>query len=325
MTCGGIKPELYESQVEAVTPVLTSLADAARSLVTSRASLARAAAAEGVAAVGVGTPVLAGPRPVLSTGDDRYRLVAGTYQGAFADYEACGCHVHVGVPGGDLAVAVVDHLRPWLPTLLALSANSPFHHGRDTGYASWRTIDQARFPGGGVPPRFGDFAGYERCLDQLVDCGVLVDERMTFWAARPSPRYATVEVRVADVAASPDGALLQAALVRGLVRAALDDLSHGREAPEVDGQLAMRRPVVGRPLRHPRARDRHDRQDVPSARPHPAGGPAAPGPPGAGGHRGRPGGRRAAASGAGRPAPPGNARPRPPVVSPPSSTSWRAC
>ncbi|WP_326948422.1 glutamate--cysteine ligase [Amycolatopsis sp. NBC_01307] len=235
---GGIKPELYESQVEAVTPVLTSLADAARSLVTSRAALARAAAAEGVAAVGVGTPVLAGPRPVLSTGDDRYRLVAGTYQGAFADYEACGCHVHVGVPGGDLAVAVVDHLRPWLPTLLALSANSPFHHGRDTGYASWRTIDQARFPGGGVPPRFGDFAGYERCLDQLVDCGVLVDERMTFWAARPSPRYATVEVRVADVAAAPDGALLQAALVRGLVRAALDDLSHGREAPEVDGQLA---------------------------------------------------------------------------------------
>ncbi len=235
---GGIKPELYESQVETVTPVLTSLADVARSLVTNRASLARAAAAEGVAAVGVGTPVLAGALPVLSTGDDRYRLVARTYQGAFADYEACGCHVHVGVPGGDLAVAVVDHLRPWLPTLLALSANSPFHHGRDTGYASWRTIDQARFPGGGVPPRFGDFAGYERCLDRLVDCGVLIDARMTFWAARPSPRYATVEVRVADVAAAPDGALLQAALVRGLVRAALDDLSRGREAPEVDGQLA---------------------------------------------------------------------------------------
>ncbi|WP_328457169.1 carboxylate-amine ligase [Amycolatopsis sp. NBC_00438] len=233
----GIKPELYESQVEAVTPVLTSLAGVARELVTNRASLARAAAAEGVAAVGVGTPVLAGPRPELS-GGDRYRLVARTYQGSFADYEACGCHVHVGVPGDDLAVAVVDHLRPWLPTLLALSANSPFHHGRDTGYASWRTIDQARFPGGGIPPRFGDFAGYRRCLDRLVDCGVLIDERMTFWAARPSPRYPTVEVRVADVAASPDGALLQAALVRGLVRAALDDLGRGREAPDVDGQLA---------------------------------------------------------------------------------------
>lgn len=233
---GVIKPELYESQVEAVTPVLTSLADVARALVVNRTSLARAAAAEGVAAVGVGTPVLAGPRPELS-GGDRYRLVARTYQGTFADYEACGCHVHVGVPGDDLAVAVVDHLRPWLPTLLALSANSPFHHGRDTGYASWRTIDQARFPGGGVPPRFGDSAGYRRCLDRLVDCGVLIDERMTFWAARPSPRYATVEVRVADVAASPDGALLQAALVRGLVRAALDDLSLGREAPEADDQI----------------------------------------------------------------------------------------
>jgi carboxylate-amine ligase len=234
----GIKPELYESQVEAVTPVLTSLVDVARALVANRASLARAAGEEGVAAVGVGTPVLAGPLPELSGGDDRYRLVARTYRGTFADYEACGCHVHVGVPGGDLAVAVVDHLRPWLPTLLALSANSPVHHGLDTGYASWRTIDQARFPGGGIPPRFGDFAGYVRCLDQLVDCGVLIDERMTFWAARPSPRYPTVEVRVADVAASPDGALLQAALVRGLVRAALDDLGHGREAPAADGQIA---------------------------------------------------------------------------------------
>ncbi len=234
---GGLEPELYQSQVEATTGVLTDLRDVGRALTAHRRALADAARVEGALVVPVGTPPLAGERPRLTDGP-RYRAIGDTFRGVLADYETCGCHVHVGVPDRALAVAVVDHLRRWLPTLLALSGNSAIHHGRHTGYQSWRVIQQAPLPGGGIPPRFGDLDGYEHRLARLVDAGVLVDERMTFWLARPSPAYPTVEVRIADVAPTVDETLLQVALTRALVRTALADLDRGREAPEVDGQFA---------------------------------------------------------------------------------------
>lgn len=131
----------------------------------------------------------------------------------------------------------MNHLRLWLPTLLALSANSPFDRGRDSGYQSWRMLDQARFPGAGVPPWSSSASAYDRQVARLVEAGTLIDERMSFWLARPSPRYPTVEVRTADAAGTVDEAVLQAALVRALVRTAVGDLARGREAPAVDDQL----------------------------------------------------------------------------------------
>ncbi|WP_018657122.1 carboxylate-amine ligase [Actinomadura flavalba] len=225
--------ELLDNQVEAVTGVCTRLPDLARQLAAARTALDRAARAHGLVAVGTGTAVLPGPVRVPA-GNARFAEISRRYAGIADDYQVSGCHVHVGVPGPDTAVAVVNHLRPWLPTLLAASANSPFDRGRDTGHASWRMVEQARFPTSGVPPWFGSAAEYDRALARLVDCGVLVDRAMTFWLARPSPRLPTVEVRVADAAASAADALVQAALTRALVRTALDDLDRGREAPRVD-------------------------------------------------------------------------------------------
>jgi carboxylate-amine ligase len=137
------------------------------------------------------------------------------------------------LPDRETAVHVVNHLRPWLPTLLALGGNSPFDRGRDTGYASWRMMDQAAFPGSGVPPFFRTAAEHDVRVARLVDCGVLVDEAMTFWLARPSPRYPTVEVRVADTAATVDDAVLQA----GLTRALVDTAREAGTAPEPDDQV----------------------------------------------------------------------------------------
>ncbi|MEU0796765.1 glutamate--cysteine ligase [Amycolatopsis sp. NPDC005961] len=234
---GTFVPELYQSQVEAVTGVHTDLRDVGRALRVQRAVLAGAAQEEDALVVPLGTPPLAGDRPRL-TGSPRHHAIGDTYRGVLAGYETCGCHVHVGVPDRAHAVAVVDHLRPRLPTLLALSGNSAVHHGQHTGHQSWRVIQQAPLPGGGIPPRFGDLGAYERCLGRLVDSGVLVDDRMTFWAARPSAAHPTVEVRIADVARTVDEALLQVALTRALVRTALADLGRGVEAPDVDGQLA---------------------------------------------------------------------------------------
>lgn len=240
MTAGGpgsAHPELLASQVEASTGVCDDLTGLREHLVSGRERLTGAAREEDALLLASGTAPLPGPDVPITSGI-RFDAVAGLYRGVVRDYEVCGCHVHVGVPDRDTAIAVVNHLRPWLPTLLALSVNSPFDGRRDTGYASWRMVRQAAFPGSGLPPRFGSADEYDRAVTRLVDCGALVDPRMSFWLARPSPAFPTVEVRAADTALTVDGALLQAALTRALVRTALTDLERGLEGPAIDGQVA---------------------------------------------------------------------------------------
>ncbi len=234
-----IHRELRLTQIEAATGVCTTAAELRHQLTAARRVLAGAAAAEDCALLATGTPIGPGPaagNPSESTG--RYAEIDAAYGAVVADYEACGCHVHVGVADPDTAVGVVNHLGRWLPTLLALSANAPFDHGRDTGYHSWRMVLQSRFPGSGVAPHLPDHAGYRRAVETLVDCGALVDPDQTFWLARPSGRFPTVELRVADTALTVDHAVLQALLSRALVRRALADLERGREAEPLSPQVA---------------------------------------------------------------------------------------
>ncbi|KAB8196748.1 YbdK family carboxylate-amine ligase [Nonomuraea phyllanthi] len=233
---GAYQPELSRTQVEAATGVCRTLGELREQLSRARAALARACAAEGLSLVASGTPGPAGGEAVISRGE-RFERIARMYGDVVGDYQACACQVHVGVADRDTAVAVLNHLRPWLATLLALSANSPFDGGRDTGYASWRMVQQFRFPGSGVPPWFASAAAHDREVDRLVECGVLVDEAMTFWLARPSALYPTVEVRAADAVTTVDEAVLQAALSRGLVRTALNELAAGREGPRAGAQV----------------------------------------------------------------------------------------
>ncbi len=227
--------ELAASQVEAATGVCADLAGLRGQLAGARACLGAAAEAEGVRLVATGNPVLAGHSVPFMPGE-HFTRVAEILAGAATGYESCGCHVHVGVPDRELAVAVVNHLRPWLPTLLALSANSPFDGGRDSGFASWRIQAQARFPGAGVPPWSASAAAYDAWLLRLVELGLVADRTTTYWLARPSPHLPTVEIRAADAALTVDEAVLYAALARGLVRTALADLAEGREAPRVPDQ-----------------------------------------------------------------------------------------
>ncbi|GAA4397874.1 glutamate--cysteine ligase [Actinomadura verrucosospora] len=233
---GSFHTELLGSQVEAVTGVCHDLAGLRAQLRYGRARLAEAARARGTLLVAAGTPVLGGRPPPAARGE-RFAAIVSAYGDVVEDYQACGCHVHVGVPDREAAVAVVNHLRPWLPVLVALAANSPFDRGRPTRYAARRMMEMARFPGAGVPPWSASAADYDARVAALVESGALVDGAMTFWLARPSPRWPTVEVRAGDAAATADEAVLQAALVRGLVAAALADLAAGREAPRVDGQV----------------------------------------------------------------------------------------
>jgi glutamate---cysteine ligase / carboxylate-amine ligase len=224
--------ELRNTQVELATGVCTDVTELRAQLTAGRQALAVTAAQMDVRVLASGTPVVgsAASRPSL---EPRFARVDELFADLAVDYQACGCHVHVGVPDKDTAVAVVNHVARWLPALLALSVNSPFHNGQDTGYASWRIVQQSRFPGSGIPPWCPDFSRWQQEVARLVDCGVLVDERQTFWFARPSPYLPTVEFRIADTGATVDDAVLQALLCRALVNTALADLDHGTEAVPV--------------------------------------------------------------------------------------------
>jgi carboxylate-amine ligase len=229
--------ELLSSQVEFASGVCTSMGQLRAQLAAGRRTLSAAAHGEGLALVSAGTAVLTDPDVPVAEGE-RFDRIAAVYAQVFDDYQVSGCHVHIGMPDRDTAVAVINNMSMWLPVLLALSANSPFDRGRDTGYSSWRMVQQSRLPGSGLTPWFASAAEYDRVVDRLVDCGVLIDETMSFWLARLSPRYSTVEIRVADAMATVDEAVLQAALTAGLARYALSELAAGREAQPVDGQLA---------------------------------------------------------------------------------------
>ncbi|WP_030457078.1 carboxylate-amine ligase [Herbidospora cretacea] len=229
-TGGAYSAELFQTQVEAATGVCADLPALRAQLSGARTRLAEAAHAHGLRLVSTGTPVLPGSAPPVSAGD-RYAGIVEAHRATISDYQCCGCHVHVGVPDRETGVAVLNHVRPWLPTLVALGANSPYDKGRDSGFASWRIAEQLRFPGAGLPPRFADLGHYDETVAQFVECGVLVDPAMTFWVARLGVRTPTVEIRAADAAGHVDDALLQALLTRALVTTALTDLAAGREGP----------------------------------------------------------------------------------------------
>ncbi|RLK61746.1 carboxylate-amine ligase [Actinokineospora cianjurensis] len=228
--------ELFPTQLEIATGVCADLDSLSGQLHEARQAVRKAAEAQGVVPMASGVPVVDGPLLERPAGQ-RFAAIHERFSAVVEDYQACGCHVHVGVADPDLAVAVINHVTPWIPVLAALAVNSPIRGGRDRGHSSLRQLDQARFPGSGLPPWFGSAADHDEQVARLVDCGTILDDRMTFWLVRRSPHLPTVEVRAADTVQHPWAAVLQAALVRGLVRAALKDLELGREGPRLDPQL----------------------------------------------------------------------------------------
>ncbi len=221
-----VEAELYQQQLELATEPCATLDELRRSLVRARGAALDAARAAGAVAVAVPTPVLAGGDERL-TRDDRYRRIQEEYGELARPASVCGMHVHVEVADEDEAVAVVDGVRPWLPVLLALSANSPYWHGRDTGHASWRSQVWARWPTGGPREPLGGLADYRETARLLQAWGAAMDDAMLYFDARLATRLPTVEIRVADVCTEVEDAVLVAGLARGLVTTLLQEHRDG--------------------------------------------------------------------------------------------------
>jgi carboxylate-amine ligase len=217
----GLRPEVTRFQLEVATPACRTAGELHRHLRATRSTLTAVAREHGLRLAATGTPVLGRVTPPPLTDESRHEALLGQY-GALADaLSLCGYHVHVGMPGRDHAVQVSNHLRPWLPVLLAISANSPFWDERDTGHASWRYLLWSRWPSAGPPPRFASAAHYDSAVRTLLHTGAALDEGMTYWDVRVSATYPTIEIRLCDAPATVDEALLLALLIRALVATAL--------------------------------------------------------------------------------------------------------
>ncbi|MFC9693364.1 glutamate--cysteine ligase [Kribbella sp. NPDC056951] len=213
--------ELTRAQVEINSPVCDSAAELHQHLISMRSELAGAAHSEGARLLAIAVPP-AGKAAQLVTKKPRYREMAEKFGLLAREQGICGCHVHVDVPDQDAAVRVSNHLRPWLPALLALTANSPIYLGQDTGFASWRWLMWSRWPSAGPPPYLESVEHYEALVAMHVAVGTAMDEQMIYWDVRPCSHLPTIEVRVSDVPLTVDETVLLATLSRALVMTALE-------------------------------------------------------------------------------------------------------
>ncbi|WP_089336603.1 carboxylate-amine ligase [Blastococcus mobilis] len=226
-----LMPELKAQQLELGTAVCHSLSEVDGELRFWRARARSAAAATGAHVAALATsPVPVRPVP---TEGDRYARMLDAFGLTAREMLTCGCHVHVSVADDDEGVAVLDRIRIWLPVLTALTANSPFWQGEDTGYASFRSQAWHRWPSAGPNEVFADAAAYHRLIDQVLATGTVLDPGMVYFDARLSASWPTVEVRTADVALRVEDAVTMAGIVRGLVETAARDARAGHPPPAV--------------------------------------------------------------------------------------------
>ncbi|MEU9981552.1 glutamate--cysteine ligase [Streptomyces sp. NPDC050856] len=217
--------ELQAQQLEFATHPRTDMGELGAEIRRWRAEAARHAGEVGAAVAALATsPLPAGP--AVSEGK-RYRWIQEHFGLTAQEQLTSGCHVHVSVESDEEGVAVLDRIRPWLAVLLALSGNSPFWQGSDSGYASYRSRVWGRWPSAGPVEIFGSADRYHQQVSDLVGTGVLHDEGMIYFDARLSRNYPTVEVRAADVCLDASTTALIATLTRGLVDTAAREWREG--------------------------------------------------------------------------------------------------
>ncbi len=170
------------------------------------------------------------------SGDERYQRVYRAMRELARREPTFALHVHIGVRDPESAILLHNRLRAHLPLLLALSGNSPFWQGRDTGLASARTPVFQSFPRVGIPRAFSSYADYVETVDLLIRCDAIPEPTFLWWDIRPQPRFGTVEIRIMDAQSTVAQTGGLAALVQAIARLELEEGYHSQrliDAPEV--------------------------------------------------------------------------------------------
>jgi glutamate---cysteine ligase / carboxylate-amine ligase len=213
-----VKPELHQSVLELATDPAPDAEASGEHLRRLRATVRERAAAQGLRLAAAGTHPFARWEDQRISRDERYRSLIEQLGFVARQEVIFGQHVHVAVDDPEQAIAVANGLRAHVPVIVALSANSPFWMGRDTGMASARLPIFKQFPRVGIPPRYSGWEDWQRRMSFMARAGMVEDHTWFWWDVRIAPRLGTVELRAMDVQTRVEHAIGFAALAQALVR-----------------------------------------------------------------------------------------------------------
>ena len=222
-----IKEELLQSTVEVATEPARTVGEAIAEAGELRRSAHEYAEGHGVRVLSAGTHPFSRYEHQDVTEKQRYVELFDELQWAVERQLIFGLHVHVGLETAAQAIAVANALRTWLPELLAVAANSPFWHGRDTGLSSARSKVFDAMPRSGLPPAFASFEDFEQLVERGVRTGSFADYTFIWWDLRPHPRLGTIEVRICDAQTRLENVAVLVALVQSLAATLAEQHEHG--------------------------------------------------------------------------------------------------
>jgi carboxylate-amine ligase len=214
---GRVSPEFLRAQIEVGTSKCAGIKQARAELAELRRAVAEEADAFGMAPIAASTHPLAAWEAQQHTDRERYNILARDMEAVARRLVICGMHVHVGLDDDDLRIDLLGQISYFLPHLLALSTSSPFWRGEKTGLKSYRLAVFDELPRTGLPEAFESWGEFKRHLTMLSDAGIIEDESKLWWDVRPSARFPTLEMRIADVCTTMDDGIAIAAIYVSLL------------------------------------------------------------------------------------------------------------
>jgi carboxylate-amine ligase len=229
---GEIKPEFLESVLEIATAPCPNVPAVAAELVALRGVARDRAHAQNLEIGAAGTHPFARWEDQRVVSDDRYRGLIRSLGFVARQELVFGMHVHVGMADPEEAVYVANALRPYIPLLIALAANSPLWRGEPTGLMSSRVPIFRAFPRVGLPPRFEDWSDFERRVETLTKSGAIEDYTFLWYDVRPHPRLGTIEIRAMDSQTRVEHTVALSAFVTSLVKLLAEEFHPGAQSPD---------------------------------------------------------------------------------------------
>jgi carboxylate-amine ligase len=227
-----VKPEFMQCYVEINTGVCRTVDEVESDLAPKIRAVEREADRHGVRLVWAATHPFSRWRDQQITPNDRYYKLAALLQETVVRPVTFGLHVHVGVDSGDRAILVSHRIQRFLPVLLAMSANSPFWHGRATGHHAHRIEVLEGFPTGGMMPPLHSWAEYEDLLGQMTAAGFVESHRELWWDVRPNAEHGTIEIRICDMPADLPDLLGLVAMIQCLVLSLSEEVDCASIGPD---------------------------------------------------------------------------------------------
>jgi len=232
-----VKPEFHSSMLETVSGICRNTGEVRKKITRSRKTLSNFIKKNGMNLASAGTHPFSQWENQYTYPSTHFRNMENEFRDIALSALTFSLHIHIGISDREIALQIINGLRPYLPTILALSANSPFWRGRDTGYMSFRSVVYPRFPRSGIPRYFPSYNQYKEYIDTLKKTYCIKSPGEIWWDARIHPFYETIEIRICDAQTGADETLALSALVQSLSYRLYLDYRSGIKFTDIDSSL----------------------------------------------------------------------------------------